>query len=296
MADFVNEYISIRAWYSKVNFSDTHKEIAYIKDMRSLKKYTSGEAGVIKTDVKYLTTLYPNSYEFVKLQSKKSKKHEVEITFKENIDVDLFFECEKLTLVTRDDVDIPCNIVEKSIEMIADSSIYSAIFTFEEIIADAQSLNSFVESSVVATRLGANDIYLQIWNDVNIDSENLITGIKFYTIFYPIVSRETIGENKEMSKTATGEKFTIQNYTCKTVTIKLFLSDINLAIFKKYIHNCFFYDSSGNPRGINVYDNGNNYASQSVNSEDVQINENDSLINMTEVDITIKLDFLRTDK
>jgi len=238
MADFVNEYITLRAWFSKINFQDTHKEDFYIEDMRSIKKYTSGESGLVKTDTKHLTLLYPNSYEYVKLQSKKVNKHEVEISFKENINLDLLFECEKLELITRDDITIPCWISEKSLEMLSETTIYKAIFTFDEIIEDAISLNSFVESSIVALRNYRSNIYLHIFNNENIDSvTNLITGFKFYTIFYPIILRDKISENKILTKTATGEKFTIQSYTCQTVVLKLFLSDINLNDFNANVPN-----------------------------------------------------------
>jgi len=292
-------HIIIRSSKSPANFSVDNEDYIYLKEVRFFKKYDSELP--IRTETSYKTLDHPNSQEVVNLQRKKTIKHQVDVFFKENINIALLTECDNIAIVDRNGV--PYNVILDSIEVeeLSSTTISKAKLTFVEILTDADSLNSFVESDYIKDRIDNSDfkgksIYLELKTNKAIDSFFYPGNpIKFYTLFYPIVFRQQIGDDKTLVKTKTGQEYTISTYNCQSITIKLFLNDENLEIFEKYFKLAYW--GIGNfSFGTKIFTPAGSYgATQTINEDDRVLNENDSLINLNEIDVTIKRDFFKNE-
>jgi len=295
MAQYNYDYVVLKGSKSPANFSINFATAKYIQGVRFVKSYKTELP--IPTDRKFQTLQNPNSYEFVNLQSKKVIEHELEIEFKENINLAILAECDKLEIIDRNGVSIDVKLANLEFEALENTQLRKATFIFTEILADENSLSSFVESDYVLQRVQANDfsneIFLQLDSDKTIGGD-IVSAVRFYTIFFPFIGRENVDEDKTLFKTKTGNTYTISTYDCQVLRLKLFLNDDNLAIFRKYAKRCYYKDATGNDKGVSIGFNGITYqASQTLNDDDIIINENDTLVNLNEVDVILKNDFIK---
>lgn len=297
--EYTFDYIIIKASKSPANLSINNIDYRYLKDTRPIKEYASEMP--IRTDKKFQTLNSPNSNEFVNLQSKKIIKHHVELIFKENIDIQSLKECDSVVLVDNNGVEYDVLLESIEIEALETTTINKAKVVFIQILPDADSLSSFVETDYIKDRIDNGDftniIYLELKTNKDIDAyfNTVDNTIRFYTLFYPLFYTEQVGEDKIQEKTKTTNEFTISSSSCRGIKIKLFLSDANLAIFERYFKLCY-WQISGVDYGTTIHYLGGDFvAAQTLNEADREINEDDTLVNLNEVNVTLKRDFLKTE-
>jgi len=293
-----NEIIKIKGIRSKVNFSLNKDAILNVTEVRFLKEYKT-ELPVL-TDKKFLSLVNKNSYENVILQSKKVIAYDVEISAKENTNLQILKECELIKLIDKNNNSKNVQISEITEEFESDTTLKNIKYTFIEILKDKDSLVSHAESSYVFEKIGNGEyeesIYLQIENNKNIDSivdfENGET-LKFYTLFYPEIKREMIAEDTILNFSKNGKMITISSFDCENVKIRLFLNNENLVKLQKYIKRAWFIQNGQN-KGVKIIVGSLEYqAEQTINADDIEINtDNSSLVNLTEITITLKRDFI----
>ena len=292
MAEYKFDYIIIKGSQSPTNPTGYYP--ITFESTRFIKSYDLPQPKF--TDGRFRTLLNESSYEQVLIQTLKIRQHEVEIYFKENTNVYEIIESDKIQLVTRDGITLRATYKEASYELIEKTQMRVATFIFTENLSAIESLSNFVESNFVSQRTDIRTtVRLELSNNEDIGDFAAGETKTFYTIFYPIYDRETIEDDVLLTKTATGQQYTIRTYDCETISLKFFLEDDDLAIFRKLIKRCY-YMSGSDHRGIKLTFNGTVYAEQTVNSDDITIGDRNELINITEVDVVLRRDFLRTEK
>jgi hypothetical protein len=289
------DYIILKGAKSPANFSLNYIATKQISNVRFIDSYNSELP--TPTDVEFRTLNHINSTNFVNIQSRKTIEHEIKVEFTEKFDNSILTECDKISIVDRNGFTFDVILKDANYEKQSGTTLSVATFTFTQILDDEDAVSSFVCSDFVKERadngdFGGADIYLSLTSDKTIGGDT-VSDLRFYTLFFPKINRETVLENKTLTKTKTGNEYTIQTYDCQTVRLKLFLNDVNLAIFKKYIHRCYYQIDSVN-YGVSINFRGTTYtASQTINEGDVAYNEDAGLIDLTEIDITLRNDFLK---
>ena len=147
-----NEIIKIKGIRSKVNFSLNKDAVLNVTEVRFLKEYKT-ELPVL-TDKKFLSLVNKNSYENVILQSKKVIAYDVEISAKENTNLQILKECELIKLIDKNNNSKNVQISEITEEFESDTTLKNIKYTFIEILKDKDSLVSHAESSYVFEKIG----------------------------------------------------------------------------------------------------------------------------------------------
>jgi hypothetical protein len=291
---FEFDYIILKGVGSPL-YGTGYNPTKFIDKTRLIKSYDLPD--IAKTEVPFQTLVNPNSYERVVLQTRTRRFYEFEIYFKENIDLSEIEQASKIELTDRNGRTFECEFLEKNAENIGETTIKKGTFKFSEFLQTSESVASHVASDYIENRTDLEtEISLEFELDKDIGDLRAGSKFKFYTIFYPIFDREAIQEDKELNKTKTGQVFTITTYDCEIISLKFYLNDSDLRLFRKIAKRCY-YEENGLSRGILLNNKGGQlYAQQTINSDDIEINTDENLIDLNEVNLVLRRDFIKFEK
>jgi len=293
-----NDFVKI-SFSGNIEFPEWHTEVVYLTDVRFVKSYPDSEAAVF-TEVRYKNIINPHATTPILLQSTKRILHEVEVVFKENVSYNTIFNSEKIVLTTQIGEDINCQAKLMATEKIEGSTLSSAVLTFSEILKDADSITSHVESATVEARSHEGYCKLILSNNVDIEfGDGFATGgiQEYYTVFAPTIYREKTTDEVSATLSKWGQNFLIETHDCQVVALRLYLNEATFETFLKNIHRCFYKDSGGRPLGVKIeYYNGttvaNYQAEVPIGYDDLEVNKPENLDDLIEVVVKLRRNYI----
>ena len=294
-----NDFVKI-VFRGNVEFPEWHTEQVFLKNVRFVKSHPDSEIPIF-TESKFKNVVYENATTQLLLQSTKTINYEVEVFFKENINYKTIMNSESITLVTRFGENIECQAKSIESELIEGTTLSKAKLTFTEILKDADSVTSHVETDVVEARShGGRYCKLVLSNNIDIEyGDGFATGRtdEYFTVFAPVKYREKTTDEVDVGLPKWGQNYLIETHDCKVVALRLYLNETNFETFMQNIHRCFYKDSGGRPFGVLInYNNGttiaNYQAEVPIGYDDIEVNKPENLKDLTEVVVKLKMNFI----